>query len=157
MASLIIGEEDGRQMCTHLHTRDRSWRSVDDDHHGGQDTTSTTSPAFEVRLESDLELAQIRAGQDASTTSRPPCIRLEFSLHPVAAARSRCSRASARPATRLTSRRWKTASLLAPSLVQRRTQLRWKKKSGSTRRTAATTRSAASRRSTATAPAYTCG
>ena len=38
---------------THLHTRDRSWRSVDDDDHDDQDTTSTTSPAFEVRLESD--------------------------------------------------------------------------------------------------------
>ena len=56
MASLIIEEEDGGQMCihvysmhnTHLHTRDKSWRTVDDDDHDDQDTTSTTSPAFEV-------------------------------------------------------------------------------------------------------------
>ena len=41
MASLIIGEEDGGKMCipctTHTYTvtRDRSWRSVDDDLGGG--------------------------------------------------------------------------------------------------------------------------
>ena len=38
---------------THLHTRDRSWISVDDDDHDDQYTTSAASPAFEVRLESD--------------------------------------------------------------------------------------------------------
>ena len=36
-----------------------------------------------VAQEIGAELARIRAGQDASTTSRP-CVRLEFSLDPVA-------------------------------------------------------------------------